>query len=216
MALSEQFLHASMPVNPQGDSIASSSTPLIIAGGGASTDISRLACCAVQVRTGHERTMAHRIQRVCGAEAVAEAFVVKRELPFRTGGSWEVRTDVLFPGYVLVSTPNPELLKTQLNVLTEFHHLVCMGDAPVTLTSEEYELLDTLGGARRMVTASVGEIVKGTLRVISGPLVSHEHLISKIDRHKRIAYLRPEAFTWVGTSGCSRMPKVGLEVTAKS
>ena len=34
VALSEQFLHASVPVNPLGDSIASSSTPLIVAGGG--------------------------------------------------------------------------------------------------------------------------------------------------------------------------------------
>ena len=216
MALSEQFLHASMSVNPKGDSIASSSTSLIVAGGGTSTDIPRLVCCAVQVRKGHERTMAHRIQRVCGARAVVEAFVVKRELPFRTGGSWEIRTDVLFPGYVLVSTSRPELLKSQLNLLTEFHHLVCMGDAPATLTPEEYKLLDALGGACRTVTASVGEIVNGTLRVISGPLVSYEHLISKIERHKRIAYLRPEVFTWVGAAGCSRMLKVGLEVTAKS
>lgn len=161
--------------------------------------------------------MAHRIERVCGSSAVADTFVLKRELPFKQNGVWAVRTDVLFPGYVLVCTPNTDLLKTQLNLVTEFHRLVCMGDVPATLAAQEVELIQTLGGNGRTVETSLGEIVNGVLHVTFGPLKGRESLIAKIDRHKRVAYLDACSFSWTGTGeGARRMPKVGLEVVAKS
>lgn len=159
--------------------------------------------------------MARRIERVCGPAAVGEAFVLKRVVPFRKDGVWGSRSDVLFPGYVLVRTLDPELLKQQLNLITEFHHLVCVGGSPASLSREEVDLLCALGGPERVVGTSLGEIVDGALRVTSGPLLGREALISKIDRHKRVAYLKAESFSWTGGTGSVRMPKVGLEVVSK-
>ena len=49
--------------------------------------------------------MARRIERV--AHARVEALVPERVLPFRDHGVWDTRTDVLFPGYVLVFAGHP-------------------------------------------------------------------------------------------------------------
>lgn len=180
--------------------------------------------CAVQVRFGSERAMAHRIERVSGS-AVLDTFVLQRELPYRKDGVWGVRTDLLFPGYVLVATGDVDALERQLNLITEFHQLVCQGDAVATLAPEEVTLIRALGGSGRTVGVSLGEIIAGELVVRRGPLVGLEDIIAKIDRHKRVAYLDPSAFPRVSEPVARtaesrrpqrRMPRVGLEVTVKS
>ena len=189
--------------------------------------------CAVQVRPGHERAMAHRIERIAGANAsgaatgsaVLDTLVLRRELPFRQDGVWGVRTDLLFPGYVLVATGDIDALESQLNLITEFHQLVRQGDTVATLAPEEVALIRSLGGSTRTVGISMGEIIAGELVVRRGPLMGRENIVAKIDRHKRVAYLDPTAFPRItdsvgpGVEGRRfqrRMPRVGLEVMAKS
>lgn len=177
--------------------------------------------------------MAHRIERVAAASngagaasaAVLDTFVLRRELPYRQDGVWGVRTDLLFPGYVLVATGDTEALERQLDLITEFHQLVRQGDAVATLAPEEVALVRGLGGLSRTVGVSLGEIVAGELVVRRGPLMGREGIIAKIDRHKRVAYLDPAAFPRIagglglgaeGRRSSRRMPRVGLEVMAKS
>lgn len=181
----------------------------------------RVMWCAVQVRPGHERAMAHRMERVAGA-AVQQTMVLRRELPFRRDGIWTVRTDVLFPGYVIVATCDAEDLASKLDLITEFHHLLRQGDAVATLDEGEVALIHALGGTSHTVSVSLGEIVQGRLRVTAGPLMGREDLVTKIDRHKRLAYLDAPAFPRIaGGTGLApdsprRAPRVGLEVMAKS
>ena len=168
--------------------------------------------------------MAHRIERVAGT-SVLDTFVLQRELPYRKDGVWQTRTDLLFPGYVLVATNDVDTLEHQLNLITEFHQLVCRGDAVATLAPDEVALIRALGGSSRTVGVSLGEIVTGELVVRRGPLVGREAIIAKIDRHKRVAYLNPAAFPRIASPAIPatdlrrpqrRMPRVGLEVTVKS
>ena len=168
--------------------------------------------------------MAHRIEHMANA-AVLDTFVLKRELPYRKDGVWGVRTDLLFPGYVLVATGDVNALERQLNLITEFHQLVRQGDAVATLTSEEVALIRALGGNDRTVAVSLGEIIAGELVVRRGPLVGLEGVIAKIDRHKRVAYLDPSAFPRISVPAVPvtdlrrpqrRMPRVGLEVMVKN
>lgn len=185
--------------------------------------------CAVQVRLGSEDAMARRILRV--AEPLArDAFALRRELLRREDGAWHTRQDVLFPGYVIVETSDPSELVRRMGVLTELSYVLRgAGGGIAVLEKHEAELVHALGGSSRTVGVSKGEIVAGYLHVFSGPLTGLEHLVSKIDRHKRIAYLDAAAFGHLsaepryagvrrGSSGQGarrRMPRVALEVVRK-
>lgn len=150
--------------------------------------------CAVSVRAGSEAAMARRIMRAAEGAAL-DAYALRRELLRREEGAWRLRQDVLFPGYVIVETCDPELLGKRLEVLSAFSHLVYgAGGAVGTLTKREAALVRMLGGRDHLVGVSVGEIVSNRLNVTSGPLVGLERLVAKIDRHKRIAYLDAAAF----------------------
>ena len=61
----------------------------------------------------------------------------------------------------------------------------------------------------KVVEASVGVIEGDHVVVTSGPLKGHEALISKVDRHKRLAYLDMRMF------GRTKTIKVGLEIVRK-
>lgn len=156
--------------------------------------------CAVSVRAGHEAAAARRILRVADGAAL-DAFALRRELMRREGGAWQVRRDVLFPGYVIVETRDPELLAERLQILTAPSALLRgAGDAVATLTDHEAALVRTLGGSAHTVGVSLGEIVSNRLNVTSGPLVGLEGLVTKINRHKRIAYLDAAAFASLAAS----------------
>ena len=62
---------------------------------------------------------------------------------------------------------------------------------------------------RRVVGMSTGVIEGDKVLVLNGPLMNHEGLIRKIDRHKRMAYLEIEIL------GRMKTVKIGLEIVAK-
>ena len=138
--------------------------------------------------------MARRVMRAAEGAAL-DAYALRREMLRREDGAWRLCQDVLFPGYVIVETCDPELLAKRLEVLSASSHLVHgAGNSVGTLTEREAALVRTLGGRDHLVGVSVGEIVSNRLNVTSGPLVGLEGLVAKIDRHKRIAYLDAAAF----------------------
>ena len=163
--------------------------------------------------------MARRIARAAGPAAL-DAYALRRTTWRREAGEWHQATDVLFPGYVLVETDDPSQLEDALGVLSRPALLVrAAGNAIATLEPEEAALIRQLAGSTRTVGASVGEIVNGILHISSGPLAGLEGLVSKIDRHRRAAYLAPAAFhTLTGASVQTprRMPRVALEVVSKT
>lgn len=187
--------------------------------------------CAVAVRAGRESAVARRVLRVAEGAAL-DAFVLRRELMRREEGAWRVRRDVLFPGYVIVETHDPELLAQRLEILaTQVQVLRGAGNAVATLTEHEAAMVRALGGRTHTVGVSVGEIVSNRLNVISGPLMGLEGLVTKINRHKRIAYLDATVFSClsktanagcrlgrcgsVGQAPSARPVRVALEVVSK-
>lgn len=115
----------------------------------------------------------------------------------RIRGAWVVEARSAWPGYVLVepaSGVDPSELADALGAVG-------------ALTSLESALVRRLGGATHVIQISQGRIVDGRLAVDFGPLAGLEPLISRIDRHRRLAWLEPEP---------GRAIAVGLEVTSKS
>lgn len=162
---------------------------------------------AVQVRPGHERAMARRIERV--APARVEALVPERVLPFRVHGVWTTRTDALFPGYVLVSAERPADVSDALSLIAGFAQSVGMGKEPVALDAPRARLIESLCADGSVVGVSRGRIVHGALVVDEGPLRGLERIIAKIDRHKRVAYLDARLVESERAASLEALPRAG-------
>lgn len=122
-----------------------------------------------------------------------EAFELSRVTLRRAGGVWVAAAEPVWPGYVLAGAASQEAVE----------ELGAVG----SLTAAESALVRRLGGSAHVIQLSQGHIADGRLVVDFGPLMGLEALVTRIDRHRRLAWLEPEP---------GRRLAVGLEVTSKS
>ena len=175
-----------------------------LAGGGVSAESPRLTresrpseLLTTDDRPAYLVLRAPRGERLACARALragaVDAFELTRIVLRREAGTWVARAEAVWPGYVLAE-PAPGM---------DADTLAAVG----ALTTAESALVRRLGGASHAIQASQGRIEAGRLVVDFGPLVGLERLVTKIDRHRRLAWLGPEP---------GRSFAVGLEVTSKS
>lgn len=164
--------------------------------------------CVLQVAPGHEDAMAARVARVAGA-SLDDCFVLRRQALRRRGGAWRLCDEVMFPGYIFLVTDDPAGLAEGLGLLTSFAYLLNRDGAPSTLDEREVAFVRDFGGPQHTVALSRGSIEGGRLTVEEGPLKGREHLVAKVDRHKRMAWLHG------GMLGAGSV-RVGLEVVSKT
>ena len=170
----------------------------------------QLSMYVLHVPGGRERTARDLIVKLLG-ELVEECFVPVGEVMRREGGTWVRTEQLLFPGYVFVTTGAIDRLARRLSELP-FYARVIGGDAErfVPLTVEEVAWLTALTNVETHVVEMSRGVIEGDRVVVwSGPLRGHEGDIRKIDRHKRVAYLDMEMF------GRTKTIKVGLEIVSK-
>lgn len=170
----------------------------------------QLSMYVLHVPGGRERTARDLIVKLLG-ELVEECFVPVGEVMRREGGAWVRTEQLLFPGYVFVTTGAIDRLARRLRELP-FYARVIGGDAErfVPLTVEEVAWLTALTNVETHVVEMSRGVIEGDRVVVwSGPLRGHEGDICKIDRHKRVAYLDMEMF------GRTKTIKVGLEIVSK-
>ena len=110
---------------------------------------------------------------------------------------------------MVVIAQNLECLVNELKKVIGLTKLIGIGDQIVPLVQEEVELLMRIGTDKQLVEMSSGIIENDRVQILSGPLMGMEGNISRIDRHKRIAYLEIEMF------GRTVEMKVGLEIIRK-
>lgn len=124
-------------------------------------------------------------------------------------GAWHLERVNLFPGYVLCDSDQPEALKQELLDLTGRLKIHTDGTT-IPVSEEDRALLERLYNGRNSLEMSQGIIRDGNTFVEDGPLQGWEQDIQKIDRHKRIAFLK-------GSDQNSELVlKVGLEITQKT
>ena len=164
----------------------------------------------IQVTGGQEVRACGLVWRLLG-ELVEDCFVPRREVPRREGGQWVTVRETLFPGYLFVVTSCVERLSQRLGQVPAFTRLLGKSDERIIpLSTDEVAWLTALmEPLQKVVEMSVGVIEGDKVMVIDGQLKGHEALISKIDRHKRCAYLDMRMF------GRTKTIKVGLEVVRK-
>lgn len=163
----------------------------------------------IQVRTGTEREIVRQCKTVISSEILEKSFLPCYEEMKRYQGAWHKEQKLLFPGYVFLISPDPELLYQKLKKVIGLTKLLKTGEQIISLTDSEIEFLLKFGGREQLVKMSIGFAEQDKIVVLEGPLKGMEGYIKKIDRHRREANLELPMF------GRILDIKVGLEIIRK-
>ena len=165
----------------------------------------------IQVVGGTESRVCDLINKLLN-DIVDDCFVPRREVMRREEGQWKRVRETLFPGYLFAKTNDIQHVSERLASIPAFTRLLGKSDERVIpLSQDEAAWLTALmQPLDKVVEMSTGVIEGDRVIVTDGPLVGREALISKIDRHKRLAYLDMRMF------GRTKTIKVGLEIVRKN
>ena len=164
----------------------------------------------IQVVGGQERRAARLVRKMLGDE-LQDCFAPAREVKKRKSSQWEKVRELVFPGYLFLVTNDPKGAYTRLRQAPVLMRMLASaGDEFLPLSDEEIDWIRALAAPEtHVVEMSEGFIEGDKVVVTSGPLRGHEAQISKIDRHKRLAWLDMRMF------GRNKSIKVGLEIVSK-
>lgn len=164
----------------------------------------------LQVPGGQERRAEELVQRLPKG-VISSCFIPVREVKKRRGGEWKTERELLFPGYLFVETSEPELASERLRELPLFMRVLAdVGGEFLPLGDDETSWIRSLTTERsHVVEMSEGVIEGDRVIVTQGPLKGREAQITKVDRHKRLAWLDMRMF------GRTKSIKVGLEIVSK-
>lgn len=169
----------------------------------------------IQVVGGREENVLRKIEKQASEATFDSLFIPKYEVRKRYSGVWRTQREVLFPGYVFVDTEAPDQFRIELNKVSAMTKLLSgeteTGDKQfIPLSDEEKTLMSAfIDGDNHVLKMSEGIIEGDQIRVLRGPLQGHEALVRKIDRHKRVAFIR------LSILGREKTVKVGLEIVQK-
>lgn len=139
---------------------------------------------------GTEKDYAERCQELAEAEGIQEITYFRYQRMMRYRGSWHLEKRALLPGYIFLSRTREGTLrkreakgKNQENQETEKE----IPKADIPLKPCEISYLKKMCSDDGIIDISRGVIKNGVPIITEGPLKGREHLIKKIDRHKRTA-----------------------------
>ena len=165
---------------------------------------------ALSARRGREQAFCRVYQRMAPASGSLSFFVPRLTLCRRSRGVSELRRVPLYPGYCLVRADDAEEVSSFAKSAAHPVDVVGGPDAPRPVDRRDQRLIESLMDADCVIGFSTGWIEDGALRVAEGPLRGLEHLVRRIDRHRRTADVAPR-----GAPG-DRILRVGLEVVGVS
>lgn len=143
-------------------------------------------------------------------QALRDVFVLTYDQMRRYEGAWHMERKPMFPDYVFLESGNDGQLQEELKDYKEILCTMAQDDMLIPLHEEEESFLKMMCGKEHHFAMSKGVIRGGKTTVTEGPLRGRETLITKIDRHKRLAYLQAPAFSM------GKVVKAGLEITEKT
>ena len=193
----------------------------------------------IQVQTGREEQIIEEAGKYQVQEYFDSMFAPHCVKKKKYLGQWHTQQEILFPGYLFVISSRPEELYQALKRVPKFTKLLGTGEKWTPMTEEDIAIVRRLSGKQlsgeplsRKAEASAGrpgekeksERESGTswlmdfsegyiqgekVIVTKGPLKGMESKISRIDRHKRLAWLTVELF------GRTVELQAGLEIVRK-
>lgn len=137
--------------------------------------------------------MAALLTRLIPDGVLAEpVFQPAYETEIKLRGVWTRTKKDLLKGYLIAISADPEALEKAISQVVEFARILRTSSGPAPLALEEVSLFGGLGspGCRCLPMSRGYKTADGTVVISSGPLVGHEHLIARVNRHKCLAVLR--------------------------
>ncbi|MCD8347040.1 MAG: hypothetical protein LUD16_03605 [Lachnospiraceae bacterium] len=133
-------------------------------------------------------------------------------------GAWHSVTAVLFPDYLFVDCEKEAAekvrgkLEAELNRDKEIKQQLPL----VPISDELSDLLNDLCDGEHHIPMSRGIIKDGLAHVTEGPLIGYDNQIIRIDRHKRLAWLKySDAVTRNFAKDSTSALVAGLEITER-
>lgn len=161
----------------------------------------------IQVRTGMEDKIVRTCNLLVNKKWLKSCFIPKYKRAKKVCGVWEVFEEKLFPGYVFVISDDVNALLDQLKQIPSLSKILeISNNAILSLNEKEVVFLKEFGKETHVVDMSIGYMEGDQLVVTNGPIKGNEHLIRKIDRHKRLAFIELTFFSKIVNV------KVGLEI----
>ena len=169
------------------------------------------------VLTGYEQRVLSEISRTWLLDGLSP-FVPMYDARFRRSGKVYLEKRQWTPGYVLLQSPTRGLdfylsVKPFINrseyALKILRHGTGNLDNNFEMSEKECDFLKKFFNNEHCVEMSKGFIEGNNIVITEGPLVGHEGLIMRIDRHKMEAIIEAQFF------GAVRELKVGLEIVKK-
>lgn len=164
----------------------------------------------IQVQSGMEHKMKNQCESRIEEAVLEKCFVPMYEVKKKIEGRWKIEQKLLFPGYIFVITEDIDSLRRSLSKISGFTHVLGTGEEVVPLTEEEVYFIESFTDDHDVVKLSEGIIENSQVIIQSGPLTGMEAYITRIDRHKRKAYLEVDMF------GRVQQIEAGLEIFRKS
>ena len=163
-----------------------------------------------QVSGGQERRACQLVKRLVDPSVLQECFVAQAQVMRRVKGEWRLRTEIMLPGYLFLRTKSAEKLAAELVRVPAFTRLLGSEEAFVPLLPQETMFIDAvMSKDDGVMEMSEGVIEGDKVTIVKGPLKSLKGLITKIDRHRRCAYITVPMFERKITA------RVGLEIVQK-
>lgn len=164
----------------------------------------------IQVKSRREDIVMKECRLLISNDILIDCFVPKYRHLKRYQGKWHQVEDILFTGYVFLISDRIEELFHELSRIPELTKLLGNdGDNIYPLTKKDIVFLEKFINDDYLLDMSTGYIEGDKVVIRDGPLVGYEGFITKIDRHKRIAYLDLFLFDQQLST------KVGLEIISK-
>lgn len=164
----------------------------------------------IQVIGGREKRAREAIARELGT-AAEDVYLPSCEVAKKVHGTWRRVQSLLFPGYVFVQTEEPRRLFESLRKVGGHARMLGVtGGSFDALTDDEVAWLDAVTDSGGHVMGMSEAVQEGDRVIVTdGPLRGRETQIVRVDRHKRLAWIR------VSMLGRETTVKVGLEVVRK-
>lgn len=164
----------------------------------------------IQVSIGHEWKIVNQCRSMISQDILKECFIPEYIKMKRYQNAWHEVKEILFAGYVFMITDKIDLLNVELKKLPEFARIIGKKKNDIfPLDPEEIAFLNAFAKEDHIVTMSRGFIKGDQIVVTQGPMKGKEGLITRIDRHKRIAEIQLKMFNKEAVA------KVGLEIISK-
>lgn len=140
----------------------------------------------VQTMAGQERKVQSRISQkvIRGRET---AFVFDNERMYRIKGEWIKDRKPLFPGYLFVTTDEPESFDARLRNEIHGRSLLKVDGRVMPIRAEEEEYLKRIGGDEHVARFSEGYRIGDRVEITRGAFAGYNGVIKKLDRHNREA-----------------------------